>query len=120
MNPVTRRLLALVVAFAAFTASQQANAADSGPRERLLLDVGWRFHLGNDWGPGYSLSKAGAGYGPGSVSYSDASWRKVDLPHDWAIELPFDPAADAAGHPPPVRARAAIDIVTRRAGDLAV
>ena len=96
MNPGTRRFLSLVVALAAVVANQQAIAADSGPRERLLLDFGWRFHLGNDWGAGYGLSKAGTGYGPGSPSYSDASWRKVDLPHDWAVELPFDPTADAA------------------------
>ena len=77
-------------------ASHQTLGADPGPRERLLLDSGWRFHLGNDWGTGYGLSKAGNGYGPGSPSYSDASWRTVNLPHDWAIELPFDRTADGS------------------------
>ena len=60
------------------------------------MDSGWRFHLGNDWGQGYGLAKAGTGYGPASVAYSDASWRQVDLPHDWAIELPFDQTADGS------------------------
>jgi beta-galactosidase len=60
------------------------------------MDSGWRFHLGNDWGAGYGLAKAGTGYGPASISYSDASWRMVDLPHDWAIELPFDQTADGS------------------------
>jgi beta-galactosidase len=58
--------------------------------------MGWRFHLGNDWGTGYSLGKAETAYGPANTDYSDASWRKVNLPHDWAIELPFDPTADAS------------------------
>ncbi len=71
-------------------------ASDAPPRERLLLDMGWRFHLGNDWGTGYSLGKAETAYGPANTDYSDASWRKINLPHDWAIELPFDPTADAS------------------------
>jgi len=66
-----------------------------GPRERLLADFGWRFHLGNEWGPAQNLAKAGSGYGPASPEFSDASWRRVDLPHDWAVELPFDPRANA-------------------------
>ena len=71
-------------------------AADPGMRERLGLDEGWRFHLGDDGGSGQSLAKAGTGTGPASDWYSVASWRQVDLPHDWAIELPFDPKADGS------------------------
>jgi len=71
-------------------------ATDSSPRERLLMDAGWKFHLGNEWGGGQNLAKAGAGIGPASVVFGDGSWRRVDLPHDWAVELPFDPKADAA------------------------
>jgi beta-galactosidase len=66
------------------------------PRERLLLDFDWRFHLGNEWGIGHNLAKSGTGIGPASVVFSDASWRRVDLPHDWAVELPFDRRADGA------------------------
>ena len=58
-------------------------AADNrSPRERLLLDFGWKFHLGNDWGIGQNLAKAGTGSGPASIWFSDASWRTVNLPHD--------------------------------------
>jgi beta-galactosidase len=71
-------------------------AADSGPRERLLLDFDWKFYLGNEWGDAVSLAKAGTGSGPASTSFSDASWRPVNLPHDWAVELPFDPSADGS------------------------
>jgi beta-galactosidase len=71
-------------------------AADTSPRERQLADFGWRFHLGNEWGAAQNLAKAGSGYGPASVDFSDASWRRMDLPHDWAVELPFDAKADGA------------------------
>jgi beta-galactosidase len=69
-------------------------AADDSPRERLLLDFNWKFHLGNEWGDAIGLDKAGTGSGSASMSFSDASWRPVNLPHDWAVELPFDSSAD--------------------------
>ena len=28
------------------------------------------------------------------TNYNDSGWRQLDLPHDWAVELPFDPSAD--------------------------
>jgi beta-galactosidase len=71
-------------------------APDSSPRERLLMDFGWKFHLGNEWGIAQNLAKAGTGSGPASTSFSDASWRTVNLPHDWVIELPFDQGADGS------------------------
>jgi len=83
------------LAIALFTiADLSLSAADSVPRERLLLDFGWKFHLGNDWGIAQNLGKAGTGSGPASKSFSDAGWRTVNLPHDWAIEMPFDQRAD--------------------------
>ena len=60
------------------------------------MDCGWKFHLGNEWGLAQNLAKAGSGYGPTTTTFGDASWRRVDLPHDWAIELPFDRKADGA------------------------
>jgi beta-galactosidase len=71
-------------------------AQTDSPRQKILLDSGWKFHLGNSWGTGQNLDKAGTGKGPASVSFSDASWRPVNLPHDWAIELPFDSKADGS------------------------
>ncbi len=91
--PMNACPFALIALFAAATASVASEAA---PRERLSLDAGWRFHLGNEWGSGQSLAKAGTGLGPAGEWYSVASWRRVDLPHDWAIELPFDPKADGS------------------------
>ncbi len=77
-------------------AALPAHADDTVSRERLLMDSGWSFHLGDDWGSGQSLAKAGTGMGPANVSQSVASWRSVNLPHDWAIEMPFDPTADGS------------------------
>jgi beta-galactosidase len=71
----------------------------AGPRERLLLDFGWRFHLGNandpdkDFGFGTSgagnFQKTGNFLPEGSPAFDDGEWEAVNLPHDWAIELPF-------------------------------
>jgi beta-galactosidase len=65
-------------------------------RERTLLDPGWRFHLGDQWGLGERWDKAGTSTGPAARNFGDSSWRTVDLPHDWAIELPFDQKSDTS------------------------
>jgi len=88
---------ALTVALACALAPVTMHAAEtSSPRERLSLDAGWKFLLGNRWGIAQNLSKAGTGSGPASMTFSDTAWRTVDLPHDWAVELPFDKNADGA------------------------
>lgn len=81
------------------TAALAAGGAglDNAPRQQLLMDEGWRFHLGDDWGLAERLDKAGMTLGPAAPNFYDASWRIVNLPHDWAVELPFDPTSDA-GH----------------------
>jgi beta-galactosidase len=78
-------------------------------RERLLLDFGWRFALGNandpdkDFGFGKlrgtgTFAKSGAAGGPAAPRFDDSAWRKVDLPHDWAVELPFVNNPILVGH----------------------
>jgi beta-galactosidase len=64
--------------------------------EHLSLDRNWKFHLGDDWPDALHLENSGTGSGPASEKFSDSYWRVVDLPHDWAVELPFDPAADGS------------------------
>jgi beta-galactosidase len=74
-------------------------AAGDSPRERLSMDSDWRFALGNaadpakdfDTKPGQfsDLAKAGFGSGAAGRDFDDSAWRKLDLPHDWAVELPF-------------------------------
>jgi beta-galactosidase len=68
-------------------------------RERLLLDFGWRFHFGHaddpakDFGFGSgrigNFQKTGNFLPAGAIAFDDSDWRSLDLPHDWAIELPF-------------------------------
>ena len=56
-------------------------------RDRKCFDEGWLFTLGD------SAVMA-------AVSYDDASWRRLDLPHDWAIEgdfLPSHPSGAGGG-----------------------
>ncbi|WP_343731705.1 beta-galactosidase GalA [Duganella sp.] len=103
---ITAILLTLGVLQAA-TASEAAPAATAAAaigRERLNLDKGWRFAYGHaydaqqDFGYGtrpFFFAKAGYGDGPASPSFSDAAWRQLDLPHDWAVELPFDARASS-------------------------
>jgi beta-galactosidase len=88
-SPLWVRLFTLATALLALNLS----AADS-PREHLSLDANWKFHLGDDWPGALHLDKAGASEGPASEKFSDASWRSLSLPHDWAVELPFDKNSD--------------------------
>lgn len=59
------------------------------------LNAGWRFHPGDIVPPplrqqseSYVAAKAGGARGAAAVNYSDADWRVLDLPHDWAMEAP--------------------------------
>lgn len=101
-----------------------SNVLAESPREKLLLDFGWKFHLGDapdakrqfDYpevsdlaktrideigreGDSSECSDYDSNNLGGSVSFvqssfDDSSWRELDLPHDWAVELPFDRSAD--------------------------
>lgn len=91
-------------------AGDERNAAlsrESKPRrERIRFDDGWRFALGHatdrtkdfDFDTGYFsyLAKAGYGDGPADPHFDDRAWRLIDLPHDWAVELPFSEKASAS------------------------
>jgi len=67
------------------------------PRDQLLFDFGWKFTFGNGVDPSKDL---GFGYGQSDFSktgefkfaqagFDDSGWRTLNLPHDWAVELPF-------------------------------
>ena len=70
-------LVSLLVLSAATVA-----AAAGAPREIIPLDQDWRFHFG----------EVGGGQTP---SLDDSAWRKLDVPHDWSVEGPFDPKSPA-------------------------
>ena len=116
MAPISRRdLLSSGLALSASvltsrSASARANAelADAretsaaaiaavAPREQLLFDFGWRFTFGHGTDPSKDL---GFGTGQGDFAktgdfkfskadFDDSKWRVLNLPHDWAVELPF-------------------------------
>jgi beta-galactosidase len=80
------------------------------PRERLLFDFDWKFQLGHGSDPAKDL---GFGNGQGDfaktgefefakVKFDDSKWRTLNLPHDWAVELPFvrDEVQNSHGYKP--------------------
>ena len=79
-------------------ANAPAEAATAvAPREHLLFDFGWKFCQGNGDDP---LRDLGFGMGQGDFAkmgefefatekLDDSKWRTLNLPHDWAVELPF-------------------------------
>jgi beta-galactosidase len=89
------RASALLSAYSG-VASTDALAAVA-PREQLLFDFGWKFMMGSDSDP---LRDLGFGKGQDDFSktgsfafatekFDDSHWRALNLPHDWAVELPF-------------------------------
>src|SRR6218665_2189016 len=71
--------------------------------ETLSLNRGWKFHLGDIPFPEikghnmtYSSAKAGKSWGAAAPGYDDKEWRALDLPHDWAVEQPFDSNANVS------------------------
>ena len=79
-------------------AAEPATASAGG--ERLLMDFGWRFAFGHatdvakDFNHGTNafsyFAKTGNGDGAAATNFDDRAWRTLDLPHDWAVEVPFD------------------------------
>lgn len=117
-------LRAVVIAAALVFSTISLWAASDLPRERLLFDFGWKFHLGDtpdagsqfDYPEVSDLTKThvedigkegeladlsaavkdnvGADVSFVQSGFDDSGWRSLDLPHDWAVELPFDSSAD--------------------------
>lgn len=90
---------------AAMAAPQfQADASSPSPRERLLLDFGWRFHFGHasdpekdfgfGGGDGGAFAKTAELFLPAQQKFDDSGWQAIDLPHDLAVALPFVNDAD--------------------------
>ncbi|MEO6231004.1 MAG: beta-galactosidase GalA [Ferruginibacter sp.] len=94
---ISFRLPVFLVAF--FIISANATAQSASLREHINIDKGWRFAFGHPYdtkqdfnnGTGYFsyLTKAGFGDGAAKADFDDRTWRKLDLPHDWAVEQPF-------------------------------
>lgn len=74
------------------------NAQSGLNREHINLDADWKFHFGHaadatkDFN--YSIANIFSKSGAATTTcidpkFNDSGWRKLDLPHDWAVELPF-------------------------------
>lgn len=75
--------------------------AQTGVREKASLDRGWRFYPGDipmpeikGHGMSYGAAKAGKAFGAAAPEFDDTEWRLVNLPHDWAVENPYDSSAN--------------------------
>ena len=125
MSGFTRRdLLSSALAFSASTlltrsawartatmmADAHSGVAALAPREQLLFDFGWKFQFGHGTDPSRDL---GLGNGQGDFAktgdfdfakakFDDSKWRALNLPHDWAVELPFvrDEVQNSHGYKP--------------------
>ncbi|MGZ5287513.1 MAG: hypothetical protein ACXWB9_10030, partial [Flavisolibacter sp.] len=78
-------------------------------RQRISLDEDWRFHFGHAGDPAkdfnYGITAIFAKSGKTdqtamAINFSDSAWRKLNIPHDWAVELPFfnTPNFDVQSH----------------------
>jgi beta-galactosidase len=98
-----------------FVLCATARAGALEPRERILFNSQWRFQKGDpaeagdrlnyfknpavreaflasasEAGVSMEQTRLGEEIGFSRPSFDDRIWRKLDLPHDWAIEGPFD------------------------------
>jgi len=73
MKLLSLRPIVFTALLACFLPISMSAAAANSPRQELAADAGWKFFLGDP-------------SGAEAPSFPDASWRTVDLPHDWSIE----------------------------------
>jgi beta-galactosidase len=87
----------------------RVDLAKNALRERLSLDFGWRFALGHacdpmrDFGFGKlagvgTYAKSGDAGGATGIGFDDSKWEQVQVPHDWAVALPFVIEPVLVGH----------------------
>jgi beta-galactosidase len=67
------RIIVLAAIVASFASASMSGEKTKSPRQELAADAGWKFLLGDP-------------SGAEAPTFADASWRAVDLPHDWSIE----------------------------------
>src|SRR6266567_6960748 len=89
------RAHALLAAYPGAASAEALAAVAAGAHQKL--DFGWKFFQGHAADP---LRDLGFGKGQGDFAKSgefefatakldDSKWRELNLPHDWAVELPF-------------------------------
>lgn len=111
---VTPRVLARGIDEASVPQHPLEGLAAGFSRKRLLLDFDWKFAFGHaddparDLGFGATLEEFSktVGFDFATEKFDDSRWRSLNLPHDWAVELPFvrDAALQSHGYKPLGRA----------------
>jgi len=92
------------------TSGPADSSAAVSTREHLLFDFDWKFQFGHAGDPARDLgfgnkqdefAKTGD-FAFSKSGYDDSKWRKLQLPHDWAVELPFvwDESLESHGFKP--------------------
>ena len=94
-NSALARANALLAHYSGVASAEAESAV--APREHLLFDFGWKFFKGHGSDPSRDLN-FGKDQGDFAKSgefefaldkFDDSKWRPLNLPHDWAVELPF-------------------------------
>jgi beta-galactosidase len=90
---------AVGLSLGAFPILAEAEPTPLPQRERIRLEDAWRFHLGHaadmsrDFGFGLNqrtFAKVQEGAPEATLpQFDDSDWTTVQIPHDWAVALPF-------------------------------
>jgi beta-galactosidase len=83
--------------------------AFSNAQKKINFDEGWKFHFGHAANPdkdfNYSTAtiyskSGGAAKTAIDAKFVDTTWTNINLPHDWAVALPFEnsPSFDVESH----------------------
>jgi len=72
MNKIKSITALLLLVLISYLADAQKPA-----RQVYSMDKNWSFHLGD-------------AEGADKTNFNDNGWRKLNVPHDWSIELPTD------------------------------
>lgn len=85
------------------------NYATSFAQNKINLDEGWKFHLGNSSDPEkdfdyskFSLFAKSNVFATTVINpkYIDTAWESINVPHDWVVGLPFEnsPLSEIEAH----------------------
>ena len=75
-----------------------ASCIATAQRKQINFDEDWKFHFGHAADPtkdfNYGITAIFAKSGKTdntalAIDFNDSGWRQLQLPHDWAVELPF-------------------------------
>jgi len=100
--PMKVRLFILYVVLVSAGNIAIARQVSSRPT-KFAMDDGWLFHKGEipfpvikGHGESYQAAKAGIAPGAAAINFDDSNWRRLSVPHDWAMENLVDSTENIA------------------------